>query len=192
MKNLLDIFLVFAKIGAFTFGGGYAMIPHIEYECVEKRKWLTDDELLELIAVAESTPGPIAINCATYCGYCQGGLAGSAAATFGVVLPSFIIILLLSSLIDYLLTVPLFANAFHGVRIAVGLIILLAAVKMVGKMKKSSPKPVLSFVLSGFFFLLVLSTFVFSLSVSTIWMIVAAGILGYILFGFSRKKEDGT
>ena len=93
-KNLLlDLFLTFAKIGVFTFGGGYAMISVIEDICVEKKKWITHDDMMNVTVVAESTPGPIAINCATFVGYQQAGFAGSVITTLGIVLPSFLKVL---------------------------------------------------------------------------------------------------
>ena len=95
MKMLLDLFMTFFRIGLFTFGGGYAMIPLIENACVSKKEWITHDEMMDITVIAESTPGPIAINCATYVGMKQKGLLGAIAATFGVILPSFIIILLI-------------------------------------------------------------------------------------------------
>ena len=95
-KKIFQLFLVFLKIGAFTFGGGYAMIPIIQKEIVENKKWITDDDILEIIAIAESTPGPIAINSATFVGYRVAGFFGAMLATLGVVLPSFVIILLIS------------------------------------------------------------------------------------------------
>lgn len=98
MNILLDLFLTFAKIGLFTFGGGYAMISLIDRSCVEKKRWISHDEMMDITVLAESTPGPIAINCATYVGYKQKGLAGAVAATVGMVLPSFCIILLIASL----------------------------------------------------------------------------------------------
>ena len=97
MSILIDLFLTFAKIGMFTFGGGYAMISLIENTCVENKKWITHDAMMTVTVIAESTPGPIAINCATYVGYKQKGIWGAVAATLGVVLPSFIILYLISS-----------------------------------------------------------------------------------------------
>jgi len=100
MPVLLILFLTFAKIGLFTFGGGYAMISIIEDVCVEKRKWITHEDMMNVMVIAESTPGPIAINCATFVGYKQGGLFGAVAATFGVVLPSFVVIYAISMFLD--------------------------------------------------------------------------------------------
>ena len=95
MHRLLELFLTFAKVGMFTFGGGYAMISIIENTCVQQKKWITHDEMMEITVIAESTPGPIAINAATYVGYKQSGIAGSIAATVGLVLPSFVVIYLI-------------------------------------------------------------------------------------------------
>ncbi|MBQ6196730.1 MAG: chromate transporter, partial [Lachnospiraceae bacterium] len=105
MRELFELFITFAKIGAFTFGGGYAMISIIEQICVETKQWITHDEMMNITVIAESTPGPIAINCATYVGYKQKGVAGAAATTIGVVLPSFIIILLISQFLDRFLEI---------------------------------------------------------------------------------------
>ena len=135
---LFKLFYTFAKIGLFTFGGGYGMIAIVQDECVEKKKWITEDEFATVLTIAESTPGPIAINCATYTGYAQGGILGSIAATFGVVLPSFLIIFLISSFFDNILNYEIVANAFHGIQIGVGIIILRAGYNMFKKMKKTS------------------------------------------------------
>ncbi|MBQ5770610.1 MAG: chromate transporter, partial [Clostridia bacterium] len=103
-KILKDLFYVFAKIGVFTFGGGYAMISMIEVNCVDKRKWITHEEMMDVTVMAESTPGPIAINMATYVGYKQAGMAGAVSATIGIMLPSFVIIYAISLLFDAFLS----------------------------------------------------------------------------------------
>ena len=100
MSILWDLFLTFAKVGVFTFGGGYAMIAVIEDICVGRKKWITHDEMMDVTVIAESTPGPIAINCATYVGYKLAGLAGAAIATLGIVLPSFLIIYAIARFMD--------------------------------------------------------------------------------------------
>ena len=105
MNLLLDLFLTFAKIGLFTFGGGYAMIALIENTCVEKKQWITHDEMMDITVIAESTPGPIAINCATYVGYKQKGFAGALIATIGMILPSFWIIFVISKFLDHFLEI---------------------------------------------------------------------------------------
>lgn len=127
---LKELFTTFAKIGMFTFGGGYAMISLIEHECVEKKQWLTSDELMDITVIAESTPGPIAINCATYTGYKKAGIKGAVIATTGMILPSFLIILLISASMDNLLEYDLAAKAFKGIRVAVGLLIVQAGITM--------------------------------------------------------------
>ena len=136
MSILLNLFLTFAKIGLFTFGGGLAMISTIEYDCVEQKKWITHEELMDMTVIAETTPGPIAINCATYTGYRVAGLSGSLAATFGMILPSFVIIFVISQFLDNFLELTLVAKAFQGIKIAVGLLILNAAFSMLKKMQK--------------------------------------------------------
>jgi len=124
MNILLDLFCTFAKIGAFTFGGGYAMISIIDHECVDKKKWITEDELSEVTVIAESTPGPIAINCATYTGYKIAGIKGATIATLGMILPSFLIILIIAMFFEQLLTYEIVRKAFAGIRVAVSILII--------------------------------------------------------------------
>lgn len=144
MNILLDLFLTFAKIGLFTFGGGYAMISMIENNCVERKQWITHDEMMNVTVIAESTPGPIAINCATYTGYKKAGVTGALAATFGIVLPSFVVIYLISMFLDNFLELTIIANAFKGIKIAVGILILDAAITMIKKMhKKKLPRTIM-------------------------------------------------
>ena len=131
MKLILELFLTFSKIGLFTFGGGYAMLSLIERICVTQKEWITHDEMMRITVIAESTPGPIAINCATYIGYKKKGLPGALAATFGVVLPSFLIILLISFFLDRFLEIKWVASAFRGIKIAVGVLIVGAAANLV-------------------------------------------------------------
>lgn len=131
-----DLLLTFMKIGLFTFGGGYAMISMISDICVEKKKWITHDEMMNVTVVAESTPGPIAINCATFVGWRQAGMAGALCATLGIVLPSFAVIYAIARFCEGV-TAPVWAlNAFRGVKAAVGILILNAAVTMIRKMPK--------------------------------------------------------
>ena len=137
---LWELFLTFAKIGLFTFGGGYAMISLITSTCVEEKKWLTHDQMLELTVVAESTPGPIAINCATYAGYLQGGVWGSIAATVGMVLPSFTIIYLISMFLENVLDIVWVANAFRGIRVCVAVLIVDVGVAAIHRLLKVLPE----------------------------------------------------
>ena len=136
MNILFELFLTFAKIGLFTFGGGYAMISMIEYACVDSKQWVSHDDMMNITVIAESTPGPIAINCATFVGYKQKGLVGAIAATLGIVLPSFIVIYLIAMLLDNFLEIAVIANAFKGIKLAVGILILDAAMKMIKKCRR--------------------------------------------------------
>ena len=145
MKALLNLFWVFFKIGLTTFGGGYAMIPIIKEQIVEKRKWMSDDDVLEIIAISESTPGPIAINMATYIGYMQKKVLGSVFATIGVVLPSLIIIYIISLFFDAFIANQYVAYAFVGIKCAVAILIIKAGLNMLKKVEKKVI-PVLIFV----------------------------------------------
>ena len=136
MKKILSLFWSFFKIGLFTFGGGYAMISLVENEFVEKRKLVTSDEFMDMIAVAESTPGPIAINMATNLGFRQSGFWGSLFATIGVILPSFIIMFVISLFLGNLLEYEVVIKAFKGISSAVAVIILFAGIKLAKNFKK--------------------------------------------------------
>lgn len=136
MNILCELFLTFAQIGLFTFGGGYAMISIIENICVEKKKWISHDDMMNVTVIAESTPGPISINCATFVGFRHAGICGALAATLGVVLPSFVIIFAISMFLDNFLKISIIANAFQGIKIAVGILILNAAYNMLKKMQR--------------------------------------------------------
>ena len=150
MKKLLELFLTFMKIGGFTFGGGHAMIPMIQKEAVENKKWVTDDDILEIIAIAESTPGPVAINSATFVGYRTAGVLGAAFATFGVVLPSFLIILAIAYLLNSFMEIRAVQYAFMGINAGV----LALLFKALWNMYKKSPKGWVSYVVMGASFLL--------------------------------------
>ena len=178
MNILFDLFLTFAKIGLFTFGGGYAMISLIENSCVEKKGWITHDEMMNVTVIAESTPGPIAINCATFVGYKQKGLIGAIAATIGMVLPSFSIIFLISMFLDNFLEIAWIAHAFMGIKIAVGILILDAAIKMIRKMQK---KPIpLTIMACAFLAMLLID--IFALHVSSITLMLIAAVISLAIF----------
>ena len=186
---LIDLFLTFAKIGMFTFGGGYAMIALLEKTCVEDKKWITHDEMMDVTVIAESTPGPIAINCATYVGYRQGKLLGSVAATLGMVLPSFIFIYIIAQFLDRFLESALIANAFKGIKIAVGILIIDAALKMLKKMEK---KPFqICIVVSSAVAMLLISFFSLGIS-SMVLMFMAAftGIIVMMIFKTDRQERN--
>ena len=187
MNLLLDLFLTFAKIGLFTFGGGYAMIALIENTCVEKKQWITHDEMMTITVIAESTPGPIAINCATYVGYKQKGFAGALAATIGMILPSFCIIFAISMFLDRFLEITWIAHAFQGIKIAVGILILDAAIKMLQKMqKKLMPRAIMLF---GFAAMLLIN--IFSVGLSSIILMLTAGLVSLIIFMIKKPAAKG-
>ncbi|NBH70832.1 chromate transporter [Clostridiaceae bacterium] len=188
MDLLKELFLTFAKIGSFTFGGGYAMLSLIDHECVEVKHWITPEELMDITVIAESTPGPIAINCATYTGYKKAGMAGAAAATLGMVLPSFLIILLVSAWVEDLLQYPVAANAFRGIRIAVSLLIIQAAVKMIRKMLKKTTDKIGSMAFVAVFGGFTLLCNLLSVNFSTIYLILAAGAAGFALYSLPGEK----
>ena len=179
MKLLLELFLCFFKIGLFTFGGGYAMIALIENACVEAKKWITHDEMMNITVIAESTPGPIAINCATFVGYKQKGFWGAVAATLGVVLPSFIIIYLIVLYFNKFIQISLISHAFQGIKIAVGILILDAGINMFKKMKNKS---LFSYTILLINFILMLCINYFSLNLSTVVIMLVSGLLSLSLF----------
>jgi len=189
MNILLDLFLTFAKIGVFTFGGGYAMISMIENNCVERKKWITHDEMMNVTVIAESTPGPIAINAATFVGYRQAGLCGAAIATLGIVLPSFLIIFGISSLLHRFLEITVIASAFKGIRIAVGVLILDAAVTMIRKMRKKALP--LSIMISSFAAMLLTNLFALNISSISLMLVAAAVSLAFFWAENVRKHKGG-
>ena len=190
MPILLDLFLTFAKIGLFTFGGGYAMISLIEHSCVEKKKWITHDEMMNVTVIAESTPGPIAINCATFVGYKQKSMPGAIAATVGMVLPSFCIIFLISRFLDRFLEITWIAHAFMGIKATVGILILDASIKMIKKMQK---KPVpLTIMICAFTAMLLINVFALRISSITLMLIAAVVSLAIFLVKQNRVKAGGA
>ena len=186
MPILLDLFLTFAKIGAFTFGGGYAMISIMEDICVGRKKWITHDEMMDMTIIAESTPGPIAINCATYVGYKQGGIPGSIMATVGMTIPSFVIIYLISTVLDNFLEIAIIANAFKGIKVGVGLLIFNVAVKMLKKMKKNT----FSRIIAGTAFTVMLTVNFLSIRFSAITLMIIAGVTGLVVFAVREASEQ--
>lgn len=166
------------KIGLFTFGGGYVMIGILEREFVEKKKWLEAEEFSDLISIAESTPGPIAINSATYIGYKTAGVLGSTMCTLGVVLPSFIIIYLISLFFDAFLDLTLVQYAFKGIQACVPFLILSAGIRMFKKLKKNFFN--LIFFLSSAICLITLT--LFAVNFSTIFYVLIGGGLGVLIY----------
>ena len=178
MNVLAELFLCFAKIGMFTFGGGYAMIALIENTCVEQKKWLTHDEMMDIAVIAESTPGPIAINTATHVGYKRAGSVGALAATVGIVLPSFVIIFLISMFLEQFMEVTLIANAFQGIKIGVGLLIFDAGLKMMKKM----PAKKLSRGLMVFGLVAMLGINLLNLRISSVLLMLTAAVVSIAMY----------
>lgn len=176
------------KIGLFTFGGGYAMISLLENEFVEKKKYIEKDEFLDMVAIAESTPGPIAINAATYLGYKQLGFLGSLVATVAICIPSFIIIFAISLFFDTFLSFKLVEYAFRGIQVCVIYLIFSAGLKMLKQMKKT----VFSVTVVSAVLLCMVLFSLFAIKFSTILYILICGCAGLIVYFFAemRKKED--
>lgn len=180
-KNCLLLFLTFFKIGALTFGGGLAMIPFMERETHEKHHWIEKDDLLDIVTISESTPGPIAINAATFIGYKTAGVLGSVCATLGVVLPSFLIILLLSFCLDRVVQFKPVAYALWGIRAGVLALIAKSFVSLFKQLKKN----VFSFVMMALAFVAVS---IFKLDV--IIIVVSAALLGIAAYFISKKAGE--
>lgn len=187
MHKLRELFLTFFKIGLFTFGGGYAMLSVIEDNCVENKKWISHDDMMNITVIAESTPGPVAINCATFVGYKQKGIWGAIAATTGVVIPSLVIICVIALIMDDFLEIGIVANAFKGIKLAVGILIADAGIKMIRMMGKK-PLPLIILICS---IIMMLAIDFFALNFSSIMMMLVAGAVGLSVFVITggRKKE---
>lgn len=178
MPVLVQLFLTFLKIGAFTFGGGYAMISVITDLCVERKQWITREDMLNITVIAETTPGPVAINCATFVGYKRAGLAGAVCATLGVVLPSFVIIFAVSMFLDSFLELTVVANAFRGIKLAVGILILQAGIKLLPQLGKG----VLGRVLLVGACAAMLAINLFALNISSIALMLCCAAAGVAVF----------
>lgn len=182
MKKLFEIFIIFFKIGLFTFGGGMAMIPFIKSEIVTKRKWITDDEMLNIIAIAEATPGVIAVNSATFVGYKLKKFWGSLVATVGVVLPSLIVICIIAMFFNDFLNYPYVGAIFKGIRIGVTVLIFNAGIGML----KKSTKNALVYGLIG---LTLLLRILFEMD-SIIIILIGAAIAIIVQIIWERKRVD--
>jgi chromate transporter len=178
--SLLELCISFFKIGLFTFGGGYAMIPIMEQEVVEKKKWVNEEDIVSILAISESTPGPLAVNAATYIGYNIRGVLGSICATLSVVLPSFIIISIISLFFIEFKQNKIIEFMFNGIRCAVGVLVINAGIKMSKKTKVSVFNMILLFIA---LFLSVLT------SIDIIFIILGSAIIGLIYYSFINTKE---
>ena len=185
-KEYISLFLTMLKIGLFTFGGGYAMIALLENEFVAKKKWIEKDEFLDVAAIAESTPGPIAINAATYIGFKNAGIVGSIIATLGICIPSFVIIYAISLFFDAFLSLTLVAYAFKGIQICVVYLILSAGLKMLKQMKKTEFNSII--ILITLICMVVLS--LLAVKFSTIFYILISGAFGVVVYFLGKLKKE--
>jgi len=183
LRKAASLFCVFSKIGAFTFGGGYAMIPLIQKEVVEKKGWMSDEDILEVVAIAESTPGPIAINAATFVGFRRCGFLGALCATLGVVLPSFLIILGISYVLNEFRDIKVIGYAFNGIRAGV----LALIIKALWMMYKKCPKSPVSYIVMAAAF--AAAAF---FKAEMLLIIIGCGLFGLVshLILTGRKKND--
>ena len=178
MKELLDLFLTFARIGGLTFGGGYAMLPMLQKEVVEKRNWVSEEEIMDYYALGQCTPGIIAVNVATFIGYKNKGVAGAIASTAGVIAPSVVIITIIAAFLQNFADLPLVQNAFGGIRVCVGVLVLNAVQKL---WKKG--------VIDKATLLICLAVFAGTmlLDVSPVVFVIGAGLVGWLV-----KKAGGA
>lgn len=185
MHTLLELFFTFMKIGLFTFGGGLAMLSLIEEECVGKRHWITHEDVMDVTVIAESTPGPVAINCATFVGFQQAGVLGAIVATVGVVIPSFVIIYVIALFMNDFMEYTIMANALKGITVAVGITILDVGISMIIEMKKN--KQSVGIMLTAFVLMLLADIFAWNLSSVTLLFVAAI----FSLVAFQIKKIYG-
>lgn len=183
-KRLLELLLVFLKIGVFAFGGGYAMIPLIQKETVEKKKWVSPEDIVDIVAIAESTPGPIAISASTFVGYRIAGVAGAALATIGVIVPSFIVIFVLSFVLRQFESITAVKYAFFGIRAGVLALIVNALISVY----KQCPKKIISYIIMLGAFVAVAFLGVNVLLVIAVCAVV--GLIYYLAAMRTVKKED--
>ena len=184
-QNLIDLFLSMLKIGLFTFGGGYAMIHLLENEFVTRRRWIESGEFMDLVAIAESTPGPIAINCSTYIGYKREGVLGAVFATIGMCVPSFTIIYIISLFFNSFLEITWVAAAFKGIRICVIYLILCAGIKMLKKIKKTP----WSISVMAITFVAMITFSLLSVGFSSILYIIIFGSISLAIYAVGYFKE---
>ena len=189
MKKISTLFWTFLKIGAFTFGGGYAMVALLEHEFVEEKQWVSREEFLDMVAIAESTPGPVAVNSATYIGYKIDGTAGAAASTVAVCIPSFVVIYCISLFFDRFLSLTVVAHAFRGIQVCVIYLILSAGLKMLKNLERT---PFNLLVLTAVVAAMV-SCSVLAVSFSSIFYILLSGAAGLAVYGVQQlRKEAGA
>ena len=179
IKNLFNLYFSFAKIGTFTIGGGLAMIPMMQSELIEKRKWITDEELIDYYAVGQSTPGIVAVNVATFVGYKQMGIVGGIFATLGMVTPSLVIIMILASLINSINDFPIIQKALKGINVAVAALLTSTIINF---MKKTIKK------FTNAIFMMISFLLVFVFKLPSFWIILFALLIGVVLTYKEKKK----
>ena len=187
MKKTHDLFWTFLKIGAFTFGGGYAMVALLEREFVEEKQWVSREEFLDMVAIAESTPGPMAVNSATYIGYKIEGVEGAVVSTLAVCLPSFVVIYLISLVFDWFLQLSVVASAFRGIQICVIYLILSAGLKML----KSLPRTPFNLIIVAGVVAAMVSCSVMAVSFSSLYYILLCGAAGVLLSLLKKLRKGG-
>lgn len=188
MNVVLQLFLSMLKIGCVAFGGGYAIIALLESEFITKRQWIQHDEFMDVVAIAESTPGPIALNVATYIGYKLAGFFGATVATVGICVPSFVIMYLVSLFYEQFMEIAVIAAAFKGIQICMVYLIAAAGLRMLKKMKKTAfNKSVYTLVCGGMILCSLLD-----IQISSVVFIFTAGLAGLVLFFVKTKREKGA
>jgi chromate transporter len=187
LKDLFSLFFSMLKVGLFTFGGGYAMIHVLDNEFVEKKKYISSEDFIDLVTVAESTPGPIAINCATFIGYKRAGVLGSVFATLGMCVPSFTIIFIISLFFNEFLSISVVASAFRGIQACVIFLIFSAGIKMLKKIKKTA----FNITVISLTFVFMIGFSLFSVSFSSIFYILIFGLVGLSVYAIGYLKNGG-
>lgn len=187
-RTLVKLFFTMMKLGAFTFGGGYAMISLLQNEFVNRKQWIDADEFLDIVAIAESTPGPIAVNSSTYIGYRVAGVCGSLLGTLGMVIPPFTIIFLISLVFDKFMQWTVVQNAFHGIQACVVYLILSAGFKLLKNVKKD----IFSWIILSLTMAFVLVFSIFSVKFSSIFYILISAVAGLVFCLLRREKKEGA
>ena len=185
LKNLVSLFLTFFKLGIFSIGGGPTMLTLLQGELVEKKKWLDNDELMEMTAIAESTPGPIAINLATYLGYKRGGFFGALLSTLGVIITPFTLMFVISLFLSNLLSVEAVQYAFMGVKVGVVFLLLKVSITLI----KGGKKDVFGVILMTLVLVAMILLTIFAVNFSAIYFILLGAVLGLLIYGVIPKKR---
>lgn len=185
LKNLVSLFLTFFKLGIFSIGGGPTMLTLLQGELVEKKKWLDNDELMEMTAIAESTPGPIAINLATYLGYKKGGILGALLSTLGVIITPFVLMFCISLFLENILSVEAVKYAFMGVKVGVVFLLLKVSITLIKGIKKD----VFGVILMTLVLIAMVLLTIFAVNFSAIYFILLGAVLGLLIYGIIPKKR---